>query len=76
MARPGKDLKLTIDLDLQMAAEKAMEGKNGAIVAMDPHTGEILAHGLAADLRSQPVRDKLIEELLERDPRPIPITLC
>jgi penicillin-binding protein 2 len=43
LAIPGKDLKLTIDLDIQMAAEKAMEGKNGALVAMDPHTGEILA---------------------------------
>ena len=43
LAVPGKDLKLTIDLDLQMVAEKAMEGKNGALVAMDPHTGEILA---------------------------------
>ncbi len=43
LAVPGKDLKLTIDLDLQIAAEKALEGKNGAIVAMDPHTGEILA---------------------------------
>jgi penicillin-binding protein 2 len=43
MATPGQDLRLTIDLDLQMVAEKAMEGKNGAIVAMDPHTGEILA---------------------------------
>jgi len=40
---PGKDLKLSIDLDVQMAAEKALEGKTGAIVAMDPHTGEILA---------------------------------
>ena len=39
----GKPLKLTIDVDLQIAAEEAMEGKNGAIVAMDPHTGEILA---------------------------------
>src|SRR5438132_9597437 len=39
----GKQLKLTIDVDLQIAAEEAMEGKNGAIVAMDPHTGEILA---------------------------------
>jgi len=28
---------------LQIAAEEALEGKNGAIVAMDPHTGEILA---------------------------------
>ncbi|MGD0444611.1 MAG: penicillin-binding protein 2 [Edaphobacter sp.] len=43
LAIPGKDLKLTIDLDIQMAAEKAMEGKNGALVAIDPHTGEILA---------------------------------
>jgi len=43
MATPGTDLRLTIDLDLQMAAEKAMEGKIGALVAMDPHTGEILA---------------------------------
>jgi penicillin-binding protein 2 len=42
-AVPGKPLKLTIDVDLQIAAEEAMEGKNGAIVAMDPHTGEILA---------------------------------
>jgi penicillin-binding protein 2 len=43
LAVPGQDLKLTIDLDIQMAAEKAMEGKIGAMVAMDPHTGEILA---------------------------------
>ena len=43
LAIAGKELKLTIDLDLQMVAEKAMEGKNGALVAMDPHTGEILA---------------------------------
>jgi penicillin-binding protein 2 len=43
LATPGQDLKLTIDLDLQMAAEKVLEGKIGAIVAMDPHTGEILA---------------------------------
>ena len=43
LAIPGKDLRLTIDLDVQRAAELAMEGHNGALVAMDPHTGEILA---------------------------------
>jgi penicillin-binding protein 2 len=43
LAKPGQDLKLTIDLDIQMAAEKALEGKIGAIIAMDPHTGEVLA---------------------------------
>jgi penicillin-binding protein 2 len=39
----GKPLKLTIDIDLQIAAEEALGDKNGAIIAMDPHTGEILA---------------------------------
>lgn len=43
LAVPGKDLRLTIDLDIQHAAESALEGKIGAIVAMDPHTGEVLA---------------------------------
>ncbi len=42
-AVPGQKLKLTIDLDIQKAAEQALEGKNGAIVAMDPRNGEILA---------------------------------
>src|SRR5215471_7801827 len=42
-AEPGKPLKLTIDVDLQIAAEEALNGKNGAIVAMDPRNGEILA---------------------------------
>jgi penicillin-binding protein 2 len=42
-AVPGRLLKLTVDIDLQIAAEEALEGKNGAIVAMDPRTGEILA---------------------------------
>jgi len=42
-AEAGHDLRLTIDLDLQKVAEQALQGHNGAIVAMDPHTGEILA---------------------------------
>lgn len=42
-AKPGQQLKLTIDIDLQIAAEQALDGKNGAVVAMDPRTGEILA---------------------------------
>ena len=42
-AVPGKQLKLTVDIDLQIAAEEALDGRNGAIVAMDPRTGEILA---------------------------------
>jgi penicillin-binding protein 2 len=42
-AIPGQKLKLTIDLDIQKAAEQALQDKNGAIVAMDPRNGEILA---------------------------------
>ena len=42
-AIPGKDLRLTIDNDLQRAAELALGDRNGAIVAMDPRNGEILA---------------------------------
>jgi penicillin-binding protein 2 len=40
---PGKQIQLTIDYDLQQVAEDALAGKKGAIVAMDPQTGEILA---------------------------------
>ncbi|HEX5434977.1 MAG TPA: penicillin-binding protein 2 [Candidatus Angelobacter sp.] len=39
----GHKLKLTIDLDIQKAAELAMQGKEGAIVALDPRNGEVLA---------------------------------
>ncbi len=40
---PGDNLFLTIDLDLQRTAEEAYQDKNGALVAMDPKTGRILA---------------------------------
>ncbi|MBP7865456.1 MAG: penicillin-binding protein 2 [Acidobacteria bacterium] len=41
--RIGKDLALTIDLDLQRTAFEAMADQKGALVAMDPWTGEVLA---------------------------------
>jgi penicillin-binding protein 2 len=42
-AKPGHDLQLGLDLDLQSVAELAMEGKRGAVVALDPRNGEVLA---------------------------------
>jgi penicillin-binding protein 2 len=42
-AIPGQDLKLTIDIDIQRAAELALGDRSGAVVAMDPRNGEILA---------------------------------
>ncbi len=38
----GKNLTTSLDIDLQLAAEKEMEGKVGAAVAVDVHTGEVL----------------------------------
>lgn len=42
-AVPGKDLRTTLDLDLQAVAELSLEDKRGAVVALDPRNGEILA---------------------------------
>ncbi|MCG5031191.1 penicillin-binding protein 2 [Mesosutterella sp. OilRF-GAM-744-9] len=40
---PGKNLTLSIDVNLQKVAEHAFGGNNGALIAIDPATGEILA---------------------------------
>ena len=40
---PGGNVFLTLDLDLQQAAEEALGERAGAVVAMDPWTGEVLA---------------------------------
>jgi penicillin-binding protein 2 len=40
---PGKDLTLGIDLNLQALGERMLQGKIGAIVAIEPSTGEVLA---------------------------------
>jgi penicillin-binding protein 2 len=50
-AVPGKPIRLTIDYDLQLVAEEALVGKKGAVVAIDPKNGEVLA------MASQPSYD-------------------
>jgi penicillin-binding protein 2 len=50
-AIPGKPIQLTIDFDLQAVAERALAGKKGAVVALNPQTGEVLA------MASQPAYD-------------------
>lgn len=40
---PGKDLTLTLDIELQMIAKRALSGKRGAVVAIDPRDGGVLA---------------------------------
>lgn len=60
--RPGEDLQLGIDIELQALGERLMEGKLGAIVAIEPQTGEILCmvssptydpHDMLGKLRSK-----------------------
>jgi penicillin-binding protein 2 len=42
-AIPGKQIQLTIDYDLQQVAEQSLGPRQGAVVALDPRTGEVLA---------------------------------
>jgi len=39
----GKDLQLAIDIELQTVAYKALKGRRGVVIALQPKTGEILA---------------------------------
>jgi len=40
---PGKQVQLTIDMDLQQVAEQSLGQRPGAVVALDPRSGEVLA---------------------------------
>ena len=42
-AKSGKDVRLTLDLEVQKAAEKALGDRKGAIVALNPNNGAVLA---------------------------------
>jgi penicillin-binding protein 2 len=42
-AIPGKQIQLTVDYDLQQIAEQSLGTRPGAVVALDPRTGEVLA---------------------------------
>lgn len=47
----GDDLVLTIDSFVQKVAEESLKGKRGAVVALDPRTGEVLAMASAPDFK-------------------------
>ena len=42
-AMTGNDLHLGLDIQMQLLAEKLMQGKVGSVVAIEPQTGEVLA---------------------------------
>jgi penicillin-binding protein 2 len=67
----GKQLKLSLDLDLQKAGQDAIKqvggGKPGGFVAMDPHNGEVLAAGSVPsfdpNIFSKPVKPSTLRKL-------------
>ena len=73
--RPGRQLRTSIDLRLQRAAQvslgRAARGKPGAFVAMDPYTGEVFAMGSAPSFDpnelARPLTTKRYDELFGDD---------
>ena len=69
--QPGCDLYLTLDIRLQKKAQRLLKGKRGAIVAMDPQTGEILASASSPDFDQNLFvkgMDKNVWEKLKNNP--------
>ncbi|MBR2291349.1 MAG: penicillin-binding protein 2 [Prevotella sp.] len=73
--KPGKNLTLSIDSELQALGERLMQGKIGSIVAIEPSTGEILCmvSSPSYDARMMVGRERSKNhKLLNRDPwRPL-----
>jgi penicillin-binding protein 2 len=72
---PGRNIRLTIDKDLQEAAYKALEGKTGSAVAVDVNTGEILAMvsrpSYNPSLFSKGITNDLWEEITSDERNPL-----
>jgi len=74
-SRPGKDLILTLDIDAQLAASRALKGWRGAAVAIDPNSGEVLVFASAPSFDPNGISVGLTRhefEALQTDPdRPL-----
>ncbi|MDY6940740.1 MAG: penicillin-binding protein 2 [Cyanobacteriota bacterium] len=70
-AKGGRDVQLTLDIELQKAAEAVLGETKGAIVAIDPRNGEVLAMvsrpGFDPNLFSRRMSDKDWQELQDAD---------
>lgn len=71
----GKNLHLTLDLSLQQVANDALTDKRGAIVAMDPRNGEVLAFvstpGYNPNLFVNGIDTKSYQALLNSSDKPL-----
>lgn len=72
---PGKDIILSIDIELQALGERLMQGKKGSIVAIEPSTGEILCMVSAPGYSPRELvgkdRGKNIMQMLDNPNRPM-----
>ena len=60
--KSGNDVKLSLDLDLQKIAEQALGENSGAVVAMDPKSGEVLVLASAPNLDANEFSGKISSE--------------
>lgn len=71
---PGNNLHLTLDADLQVAAYQAMKEHNGAVVALEPKTGQVLSMiskpGFDPTLFSRGIETKTFADLTNNPLRP------
>lgn len=56
-AAVGDTVRLTLDPDVQVAAERALGDREGAVVALDPRSGEVLAHASSPTFDPGPLAD-------------------
>lgn len=72
---PGKNIYLTLDVSLQKVAADALQGKRGAIVAIDPNNGDVLALVSSPSFDPNPfvngIDTKSYQELLESKATPL-----
>ncbi len=71
----GDDLYLTIDARLQKVAEDLLGEESGAIVALDPRTGDVLAMasrpGFDPNMLSRELTPKQWAEIVQDEGRPV-----
>lgn len=76
----GKNLYMTIDADVQRYLEKAMEGKRGAAVVLDPSNGEVLAIMSKPDydpeIFSNPLTPEIWSALINNEEHPLYNRAC
>lgn len=73
--QPGQTVRLTIDLDLQIAATQALGERDGAVVAIDPRNGDVLAYvnypSFDPNIFARGIRHAEWRELQEDEHRPL-----